>query len=60
MLVLVLGLPIVASLLLSLRRLHLADGPLAGTWVGFGNYSQVVHDPAFGTALRNSIYFTAV
>jgi multiple sugar transport system permease protein len=59
-LLLVLGLPIAASAILAMRRVNLTAGPFAGTWVGFDNYARIASDPAFGTAARNSIYFTVV
>jgi multiple sugar transport system permease protein len=59
-LLLVLAAPIVASMVLSLRRVDLAAGPFAGRWAGVDNYTRMASDPAFGTALRNSVYFTGV
>ena len=30
------------------------------SWVGWDNYVRIVHDPSFGTAWRNTFYFTVL
>lgn len=59
-LVLVLGYPIVSSVVLSLQHVESSGGAFAGTWAGLDNYLQMGSDPAFGIALRNSVYFTVI
>ncbi len=59
-LLLVLALPIVASLLLSLQEVDTATGVLVGNWVGLDNYVRLASDPVFATALRNSVYWMVV
>src|SRR4051794_21784245 len=56
----VLAYPIVSSLILSLERVRPSAGKFVGTWAGLDNYFALGSDPAFLTALVNSIYFTAV
>lgn len=55
----VLAWPIADSLLLSFQRVDTGGGEFSGTWVGLGNYTALPSDPAFGVAVRNSLYFTA-
>jgi multiple sugar transport system permease protein len=59
-LLVVLGYPIVSSVGLSLQEVKPGGGQFTGTWVGLDNYASIASDPAFLTALGNSIYFTAV
>src|ERR1700755_2158953 len=33
------------------------SGVLPTQWVGFANYSQILHDPAFWSSLKVSVYF---
>ncbi|MGZ4316274.1 MAG: carbohydrate ABC transporter permease [Gaiellaceae bacterium] len=56
----VLGYPIASSVVLSLQRIQPGGGRFVGTFVGLDNYLNMGSDPAFLTALVNSIYFTAV
>ena len=56
----VLAYPIVSSIVLSLQRVQPGGGKFSGTWVGLDNYFNIGSDPAFGTALGNSVYFTAI
>jgi multiple sugar transport system permease protein len=55
-------LPILASLLLSLTDFDiyaLADSGNA-RWVGWSNYSRLLHEPLFWKALTNTLYFVCV
>jgi ABC-type sugar transport system permease subunit len=36
------------------------SGVLPAQWVGFSNYSQILHDPEFWVSLRTSLYFALV
>lgn len=36
------------------------SGVLPTQWIGFANYSQILHDPEFWASLRISLYFAAV
>jgi N,N'-diacetylchitobiose transport system permease protein len=36
------------------------SGVLPAQWVGFSNYSQILHDPEFWLSLRTSLYFALV
>lgn len=36
------------------------SGVLPTQWVGFANYSQILHDPEFWQSLRTSLYFALV
>lgn len=56
----VLAYPLVSSIVLSLQHVEPGGGKFSGTWVGLDNYLKIGSDPAFGTALGNSIYFTAI
>lgn len=56
----VLGYPIVSSIGLSLEKVEPGAGQFVGSWVGLDNYFNIGSDPAFLTALGNSIYFTMV
>ena len=46
--------PIVASIWLSL---HDWDGISPKTWVGLGNYQELVTDPVFWTAISNNVWW---
>jgi len=46
--------PIVRLVVLSLQNTNLVDPP---TWAGLQNFSDVIHDPLFMTAVRNTAYF---
>ena len=59
-LVVVLAYPIVQSVLLSFQSVQASQGLFGGTWIGFGNYTRMLGDPAFSTGLANTLYFTAV
>jgi multiple sugar transport system permease protein len=50
-------LPLVEAAVLSLQRY---TGFGAGTWVGVGNYAQLLSDAAFWRALGNTVVFTAL
>jgi len=56
----VLAYPIAASLLLGFQDATIAGGGVTSEWVGLANYERMLSDPTFGTALRNSLYFTFV
>jgi N,N'-diacetylchitobiose transport system permease protein len=36
------------------------SGVLPSRWVGFSNYSQILHDPEFWQSLKTSVYFALV
>src|ERR1700726_3054866 len=36
------------------------SGVLPAQWIGFANYSQILHDPQFWSSLRISLYFALV
>jgi len=59
-LVAVLAFPIAASLVVSFQSVDTAGGKFSGTWVGLDNYAQATTDPAFWTAVQNTVYFTVV
>jgi multiple sugar transport system permease protein len=52
--------PIASSIVLSFQNVTTTSGEFGGPWVGLDNYIAAGADPAFGIALRNSIYFTFV
>jgi multiple sugar transport system permease protein len=47
--------PIVEGLVMSLQKNNLVD---PAQWVGLGNFSYVLADPALGQATANTVYFT--
>jgi multiple sugar transport system permease protein len=46
--------PIVRTVIMSLQHTNLVQAP---TWVGFQNFSAVIHDPQFPIAVKNTAYF---
>ena len=36
------------------------SGVLPAQWIGFSNYSQILHDPEFWQSLKTSVYFALV
>jgi multiple sugar transport system permease protein len=46
--------PIVRTVIMSLQHTNLVQ---PATWVGFANFSQVIHDPLFPTAVKNTVEF---
>jgi multiple sugar transport system permease protein len=46
--------PIVRLVVLSLQNTNLIDPP---TWAGLQNFTDVIHDPLFMTAVKNTAYF---
>src|ERR1700742_3169762 len=36
------------------------SGALPARWIGFSNYSQILHDPQFWRSLKTSVYFALV
>jgi multiple sugar transport system permease protein len=56
----VLAYPVVSSIVLSFQRVEPGGGKFSGTWVGLNNYLNIGSDPAFATALGNSIYFAVI
>jgi len=46
--------PIVRTVIMSLQHTNLVQ---PATWVGFANFSQVIHDPLFPTAVKNTAEF---
>jgi multiple sugar transport system permease protein len=48
--------PLVSSFLLSLHEYHIDSRSF--TWVGWGNYASIFHNPEFYTAFRNTVVFT--
>src|SRR5262245_17095408 len=51
------GLPFLDTILLSLRSW---DGISSAEWIGLDNYTQLLRDQIFWSALRNTAYFTIV
>ena len=49
--------PIVRSVVMSLQHTNLVS---PATWVGWQNYSDVLHDPLFPVAVKNTAYFAAL
>jgi multiple sugar transport system permease protein len=49
--------PIARLVVLSFQNTNLIDPP---TWAGFGNFSAVIHDPLFATAVKNTAYFAVL
>jgi multiple sugar transport system permease protein len=49
--------PIVRLVVLSFQQTNLVDPP---TWVGLGNFREVINDPLFMTAVRNTAYFAGL
>jgi multiple sugar transport system permease protein len=46
--------PIVRTAIMSFQHTNLVQAP---TWVGWDNFSAVIHDPQFPTAVKNTAYF---
>src|SRR5882757_11406075 len=46
--------PIVRTVIMSLQHTNLVQAP---TWVGFDNFSKVIHDPQTPIAVKNTAYF---
>ena len=46
--------PITRLVVLSFQQTNLIDPP---TWVGLQNFREVINDPLFATAVRNTAYF---
>jgi multiple sugar transport system permease protein len=49
--------PIVRLVVLSFQQTNLVDPP---TWVGLGNFREVINDPLFVTAVKNTAYFAGL
>jgi len=49
--------PIVRTVLMSLQHTNLVQAP---TWVGFANFSKVLHDPLLPVAVKNTAYFAGL
>ena len=57
----ILGYPLYKLVVLSFQRYGLAELiQHTGAWVGFANYSSVLHDPVFWHTLLRTVVFTAV
>lgn len=56
----VLAYPIADAIILSFSDVTFAPTGLQRQLIGTGNYERLLSDPTFATALRNSLYFTAV
>jgi ABC-type sugar transport system permease subunit len=56
----VLAYPIADALLLSFSEVTFAVGGIQRELIGTANYERLLTDVSFGTALRNSLYFTFV
>jgi multiple sugar transport system permease protein len=54
--------PVLAAVLLSFTDydLYALADPHAARWVGFRNFTRVLHEPLFWQALRNTLYFALV
>jgi multiple sugar transport system permease protein len=48
--------PMVRGVVMSFQRTRRG----VTTWVGWDNYERIIADPSFGTAWRNTLYFTAL
>jgi multiple sugar transport system permease protein len=59
-LLIVLAFPILDSLVLSFQKINFVAEGISTQFIGLQNYAQIFHDPAFATALINSVYFTFV
>jgi multiple sugar transport system permease protein len=46
--------PIARTVIMSLQHTNLVQ---PATWVGFANFSTVIHDPLFPVAVKNTVYF---
>jgi len=46
--------PIVRTVIMSLQHTNLVQ---PATWVGLANFSKVIHDPLFPTAVKNTVVF---
>jgi len=57
-LALILGYPIVRSLLMGMQNVHLAGGHIKLHWIGWANYDYLFQDSGFLLALRNTILFS--
>jgi len=49
--------PMVRALVMSVQQTNLVS---PATWVGFSNYSNVLHDPDLLTAIKNTAYFAVL
>jgi len=49
--------PITRLVVLSFQQTNLVDPP---TWVGLHNFREVINDPLFSTAVRNTAYFAGL
>ena len=56
-LLMLLLLPTASLLALSFTDMELGGGPLR--WIGLANYAELLDDPAFGQALRNTLVYVA-
>jgi multiple sugar transport system permease protein len=59
-LLIVLAFPIFDSLYLSFNHVSLVAEGISTKFIGLQNYAQIFQDPAFSTALINSVYFTFI
>ena len=48
--------PMIRGVIMSFQRTRRG----VTTWVGWDNYERIIHDPAFWTAWRNTLYFTVL
>ena len=49
--------PIVRLVVLSFQHTNLVDPP---TWAGLDNFREVINDPLFMTAVKNTAYFAGL
>jgi multiple sugar transport system permease protein len=49
--------PIISALKTSFEDYSILGG---GHWIGLANYRQLIHDPAFSNALKNTLYYVGV
>src|SRR4051812_37804451 len=52
--------PIARSIVLSFQHVSAKRGVFRYVWAGLSNYRALWSDEAFRTAVKNSVYFTAV
>jgi multiple sugar transport system permease protein len=57
-LALILGYPILRSLLLAMQHVRLGGGHLHVHWIGWANYASLFQDDGFILALRNTVFFS--
>ena len=59
-LAMILGFPVVDSIMLALQRVQLTGGSVEQSWVGLANFQRLFNDEVFWKAALNTSYFSVM